>query len=106
MVLRWDEKLNRFPVFSPPPTAARTPAPTSQSNHEKPLPAPAAGASARRHPRRYRAGLEPPLISADPFHDATDFYAFRSYEEGRGDFITILANYYPLQDGYGGPNYS
>jgi Domain of unknown function (DUF4331) len=49
---------------------------------------------------------EAPLISADPFHDATDFYAFRSYEEGRGDFITILANYYPLQDGYGGPNYS
>ena len=37
--------------------------------------------------------------------DATDFHMFRSYEEGREDFVTIIANYYPLQDSFGGPNY-
>jgi len=30
---------------------------------------------------------------------------FRSYQEGREDYVTILANYNPLQDSYGGPNY-
>src|SRR5262249_55335954 len=30
---------------------------------------------------------------------------FRSYEAGRSDFVTIMANYIPLQDAYGGPNY-
>ena len=37
--------------------------------------------------------------------DATDFYMFRSYEGGRSDFVTLIANYQPLQDPYGGPNY-
>jgi hypothetical protein len=37
--------------------------------------------------------------------DATDFYMFRSYETGRSDYVTLIANYYPLQDTYGGPNY-
>lgn len=30
---------------------------------------------------------------------------FRSYASGRSGFVTILANYQPLQDAYGGPNY-
>ena len=30
---------------------------------------------------------------------------FRSYEEGRDGFVTLIANYLPLQDPYGGPNY-
>jgi hypothetical protein len=30
---------------------------------------------------------------------------FRSYEPGRSDFVTLIANYLPLQDAYGGPNY-
>jgi len=30
---------------------------------------------------------------------------FRSYETGRADFVTLIANYLPLQDAYGGPNY-
>jgi hypothetical protein len=30
---------------------------------------------------------------------------FRSYETGRQDFVTFLANYVPLQDAYGGPNF-
>jgi hypothetical protein len=30
---------------------------------------------------------------------------FRSYEPGRENFVTLIANYNPLQDAYGGPNY-
>jgi Domain of unknown function (DUF4331) len=48
---------------------------------------------------------EAPLITQLPKVDGTDFYMFRSYEAGRADFLTILANYLPLQDAYGGPNY-
>jgi len=48
---------------------------------------------------------EAPNISRFPTLDSTDFYAFNSYEEGRGDYVTLIANYIPLQDGYGGPNY-
>lgn len=48
---------------------------------------------------------EAPLITATPKLDCADFYAFNSYEPGRGDYVTLIANYLPLQDAYGGPNY-
>lgn len=48
---------------------------------------------------------EAPFITKNPKVDATDFYMFKSYEAGRGDFVTVIANYQPLQDAYGGPNY-
>lgn len=48
---------------------------------------------------------EAPYITKQPKVDATDFYMFRSYEAGREDFVTLIANYLPLQDPYGGPNY-
>jgi hypothetical protein len=48
---------------------------------------------------------EAPLITTTPKVDATDFYMFRSYQPGREGFVTLLANYIPLQDAYGGPNY-
>jgi len=48
---------------------------------------------------------EAPFITEIPKVDATDFYMFNSYEPGREGFVTILANYLPLQDSYGGPNY-
>ncbi|MFT6329468.1 MAG: hypothetical protein ACJAYN_001400 [Bermanella sp.] len=48
---------------------------------------------------------EAPNMTKTPTVDSTDFYMFNSYEEGRGDFVTIIANYIPLQDAYGGPNY-
>ncbi|HET8705401.1 MAG TPA: DUF4331 domain-containing protein [Pseudomonadales bacterium] len=48
---------------------------------------------------------EAPNISKMPAVDSTDFYMFNSYEEGRGDYVTLIANYLPLQDAYGGPNY-
>ena len=55
-----------------------------------------AGASSHR---------EAPFIAGQPKVDGTDFYMFRSYEPGRSGFVTFLANYNPLQDAYGGPNY-
>ena len=48
---------------------------------------------------------EAPFIGTTPKVDGTDFYMFRSYETGREDFVTVIANYQPLQDSYGGPNY-
>jgi hypothetical protein len=59
---------------------------------------PAKGASASSH-------REAPFITKNPKVDGTDFYLFKSYEPGRGDFVTLIANYQPLQDAYGGPNY-
>ncbi len=48
---------------------------------------------------------EAPFITTAPKVDGTDFYLFRSYEAGRSDYVTMIANYLPLQDPYGGPNY-
>ena len=46
-----------------------------------------------------------PAITEMPKVDGTDFYMFRSYETGREGYVTLIANYMPLQDAYGGPNY-
>ncbi len=48
---------------------------------------------------------EAPFITQQPKLDATDFYMFNSYESTRPGYVTIIANYLPLQDPYGGPNY-
>lgn len=48
---------------------------------------------------------EAPFITTVPKVDATDFYMFSSYEPGRDGYVTLIANYQPLQDAYGGPNY-
>lgn len=48
---------------------------------------------------------EAPFITRMPKVDATDLYMFRSTEAGRSGFVTLVANYVPLQDPYGGPNY-
>ena len=37
--------------------------------------------------------------------DATDFYMFRSYEPGREQYVTFIANYQPDQGPGNGPNY-
>jgi hypothetical protein len=55
-----------------------------------------AGASSHR---------EAPGVTRTPKVDSTDFYMFRSYEPGRDGFVTLIANYVPLQAPYGGPNY-
>ncbi|MBC7476485.1 MAG: DUF4331 domain-containing protein [Pseudorhodobacter sp.] len=48
---------------------------------------------------------EAPAIAGMPRVDGTDLYMFRSYEPGREDYVTFIANYIPLQDPYGGPNF-
>ncbi|GAA4345208.1 DUF4331 domain-containing protein [Angustibacter luteus] len=46
---------------------------------------------------------EAPEISKDPVADSSDLYAFVDPEQPR--MVTILANYVPLQDPAGGPNF-
>ncbi|QCP54844.1 DUF4331 domain-containing protein [Trinickia violacea] len=48
---------------------------------------------------------EAPLITTMPKVDGTDFYMFNSYEPNRRGYVTLIANYSPLEDAYGGPNY-
>lgn len=48
---------------------------------------------------------EAPFITTVPKADGTDFYMFNSYEPSRTGMVTLIANYLPLQDPYGGPNY-
>lgn len=48
---------------------------------------------------------EAPFITTSPKVDNTDFYMFRSYEPGRQDYLTLIANYQPDQGPYGEPNY-
>ncbi len=48
---------------------------------------------------------EAPGITETPKVDGTDFYMFNSYETGRTDYVTFIANYQPIQAPYGGPNY-
>src|SRR5205814_8534240 len=56
---------------------------------------PAARASSHR---------EAPLISQDPNADNTDLYAFVSPD--RPNTVTIVANYIPLEEPAGGPNFA
>lgn len=48
---------------------------------------------------------EAPFITTAPKVDGTDLYMFASYEPGRDGYVTLIANYQPLQAPYGGPNY-
>jgi hypothetical protein len=48
---------------------------------------------------------EAPFITKSPKVDGTDFYMFNSYDPLRSGFVTLIANYQPLQDPIGGPNY-
>jgi len=48
---------------------------------------------------------EAPFVTKYPQSDGTDFYLFKSYEPGREDYVTMIANYIPVQAAYGGPNY-
>jgi hypothetical protein len=48
---------------------------------------------------------EAPFVTKNPKVDGADFYMFRSYDPADTNMVTILADYLPLQDAYGGPNY-
>ena len=56
-------------------------------------------------PAQASSHREAPSITTTPKVDATDFYMFNSYEAGRDGYVTLIANYQPLQAPYGGPNY-
>jgi hypothetical protein len=47
---------------------------------------------------------EAPVISEDPTADNTDVYAFVSQD--RPNTVTIVANYIPLEEPAGGPNFN
>src|SRR5262245_32591973 len=68
-------------------------------------PGPAAAAPASTVPPQPSSHREAPFVTEHPKVDATDFYLFRSYETGREGYVTLIANYQPLQAPYGGPNY-
>jgi len=48
---------------------------------------------------------EAPLIAGDPLADNTDVYAFRSYEPGRENYVTLLWNHIPGEIPSAGPQY-
>ena len=48
---------------------------------------------------------EAPFTAQNPKVDGTDFYMFNSYETGRANYVTLIADYQGLQDGPGGPNF-
>jgi uncharacterized protein DUF4331 len=54
-------------------------------------------------PGKASSHREAPLISQDPMADNTDVYAFRSPDQP--DTVTIIANYIPLEQPAGGPNF-
>jgi len=56
-------------------------------------------------PAQASSHREAPLITADPLADNTDVYAFRSYEAGRGGFVTLIANWIPFEEPSGGPHF-
>jgi len=56
-------------------------------------------------PAQASSHREAPSITTSPKVDGSDFYMFSSYEAGRAGYVTLIANYQPLQDAYGGPNY-
>ena len=48
---------------------------------------------------------EAPFISGQARVDGTDFYMFNSYEAGRQGYVTIIADYQPIQAPSAGPVY-
>jgi hypothetical protein len=51
---------------------------------------------------------EGPSVTTTPKVDGTDFYLFKSYgtdRQANSGYVTLIANYQPLQDPNGGPNY-
>ena len=59
---------------------------------------------ANKTPLQASSHREAPLIANDPLADNTDLYAFRSPDDT--NYVTIIANYVPLELPQGGPNYA
>jgi len=56
-------------------------------------------------PAQASSHREAPGITSMPKVDSTDLYVFNSYEQGRAGYVTLIADYFPFQDPWGGPNY-
>src|SRR5207245_10654287 len=56
-------------------------------------------------PSQAASHREAPLLAMDPTVDSTDFFAFRSYEQGREGFVTMIADYIPSEIPPARPNY-
>jgi hypothetical protein len=82
---------------------------TTSLRHARLLPIAAAALAATAGtlwaPAHASSHREAPYIATQPKADGTDFYMFNSYEAGRSGYVTLIANYQPLQAPYGGPNY-
>src|ERR1700684_3648978 len=48
---------------------------------------------------------EAPLVTEMPKVDVSGWYMFGSYEPACWDFVTMVANSYPLPEPFGGPSY-
>jgi hypothetical protein len=81
--------------------------PTARASRLLPLVAACAAALAglAAAPAQASSHREAPSITTTPKVDATDFYMFNSYEAGRDTYVTLIADYLPMQDPYGGPNF-
>ncbi len=64
-----------------------------------------AAAATLQTPARASSHREAPMIAGMPRLDASDFFLFRSYEPSRVNYVTMIADYVPLQDPGGGPNF-
>ncbi|MGI4800781.1 MAG: DUF4331 domain-containing protein [Janthinobacterium lividum] len=64
-----------------------------------------AAAATLQAPARASSHREAPMIAGMPRLDASDFFLFRSYEPSRFNYVTMIADYVPLQDPGGGPNF-
>ena len=74
--------------------------------HVRRPPASPAPSSSRRRPSTgvfASSHREAPLIAGDPAADNTDLYAFVSPNDPNS--LTIIANYVPLEEPAGGPNF-
>lgn len=56
-------------------------------------------------PTRAASHREAPLISMDPEADITDFFMFRSYENGQSDKVVLIMDVIPGEEPSSGPNY-
>lgn len=66
----------------------------------------AAFCAASTLPAHASSHREAPFLTTAPKVDASDFYLFNSYEPNRAGYVTMIANYLPLQDPYAGPNFA
>lgn len=54
-------------------------------------------------PAQASSHREAPFIATQAQVDGTDLYMFRSYQAGRDQYVTLIADYFPFQDPPGAP---